>query len=121
MESTGGEDLSYFWRGWYFHNWQLDLAVTGMSYTDGDPAKGVRVTVENGGQLVLPAKLRIELADGSHTDVAVPAETWLQNATHTFVVPTTSPVRSATIDPDHQLPDVDRSNNSVTVIKSEAK
>ena len=28
MESEGGEDLSWFWRGWYFNNWTLDLAVT---------------------------------------------------------------------------------------------
>ena len=27
MESAGGEDLSYFWRGWYMQNWTLGLAV----------------------------------------------------------------------------------------------
>src|SRR5690606_21949362 len=25
MESEAGEDLSWWWRGWYFNNWQLDL------------------------------------------------------------------------------------------------
>ena len=32
MESAGGEDLSWFWRGWYFNNWTLDLAVKGVAY-----------------------------------------------------------------------------------------
>ena len=27
MESEGGEDLAYFWRGWYMNNWTLDMAV----------------------------------------------------------------------------------------------
>jgi hypothetical protein len=116
MESEGGEDLSFFWRGWYFNNWQLDLAVTNAAYVDSnDPAKGLRVTVTNRGQLVLPATLRVDLASGSHIDVAVPAETWMQNTTHTFVVNTNGPATSATIDPDHALPDVDRSNNTVNI------
>ena len=40
MESEGGEDLSWFWRGWYFNNWTLDLAVKSVAYRDGNPAKG---------------------------------------------------------------------------------
>lgn len=116
MESEGGEDLSYFWRGWYFNNWKLDLAVTNAAYVDsGDPGNGLRVTLENRDRLVLPSMLRVQLADGSHVDVAVPAETWLQNTTHSFVVPLTGPAISATIDPDHVLPDVDRSNNTFTL------
>ncbi len=116
MESEGGEDLSYFWRGWYFNNWKLDLAVTGATYVDpSDPAKGLRVTVENRDKLVLPSTLRVELASGGHVDVAVPAETWMQNTSHTFVVPLTGPATSATIDPEHVVPDVDRSNNAVII------
>lgn len=115
MESEGGEDLSYFWRGWYFNNWKLDLAVTAATYVDNDPAKGLRVTVENRGQLVLPSTLRVDLANSQHIDVAVPAETWMQNTSHTFTVMTNGPAVSATIDPDHVVPDVDRSNNTVAV------
>ena len=116
MESEGGEDLSYFWRGWYFNNWKLDLAVTAATYVDAnDPTKGLRVTVENRDKLVLPSTLRVELANGNHVDVAVPAETWMQNGSHTFVVPVSGPAASATIDPEHLVPDVDRSNNTFTL------
>ena len=27
MESEAGEDLSWYWRGWFLNNWTLDLAV----------------------------------------------------------------------------------------------
>ena len=111
MESAGGEDLSYWWRGWYANNWQLDLAVTKIAYVDGDPAKGATVTVESRDKLVMPATLRIELADGTKRDFALPAETWIRQVATAVHVDTTSPIAGATIDPDHKLPDRDRANN----------
>jgi len=115
MSSEGGEDLDYFWRGWYFNNWTLDLAIRDAKYVDSDPAKGVLVTVENRGQLVLPATLEVILKDGTKTNVAVPAETWIQNTSHAFTFSTSQPVVSVTVDPAHVLPDADRSNNTFAV------
>jgi hypothetical protein len=112
MESEGGEDLSYFWRGWYMNNWQLDLSITSAEYVDkANPAKGLRVMVTNRGQLVLPALLRVTLADGSHVDVKVPAETWMQQTAHTFVIAIPGAATQVQLDPDHAIPDADRSNN----------
>jgi sorbitol-specific phosphotransferase system component IIA len=111
MESAGGEDLSWFWRGWYLNNWRNDLAVTSVAYTGGDKAKGADVTVENRDQLVLPATLRVVYADGTHSDASVPVETWMQRGSHVFHFDGTGDVASATVDPDHRLPDRDRSNN----------
>lgn len=111
MESAGGEDLSWFWRGWYLENWRHDLAVTSVRYTRGEQAGGVDVTVENRDQLVLPSTLRVVYADGSHVDVRVPVEAWMQRGSHVFHLDGALQVVSATIDPDHRLPDRDRSNN----------
>ena len=111
MESEAGEDLSWWWRGWYFNNWQLDLAVAKAAYVDGEPAKGVLVTVEARDKLVIPATLRIDFADGSHRDLRLPAETWIRQRATTIPVDTNKPIAAVTIDPDHRLPDHDRSNN----------
>jgi hypothetical protein len=112
MESEGGEDLSYFWRGWYFNNWQMDMAVTAVTWCGTGP---VSVTVANNGKLVLPSVLRVELEGGGHVDVAVPAETWMQNGTHTFSVPVTgTPVR-VVLDPEHRVPDAERGNDAMDV------
>lgn len=112
MESAGGEDLSWFWRGWYMNNWTLDMAVTNLTQ-DSDLAKGAKVTVENRGQLVLPATLRVTFKDGGHRDLRVPVETWMQSGSHVFAIDTPSPVAEVVIDPDHRLPDRDRGNNSL--------
>jgi hypothetical protein len=111
MESESGEDLSWWWRGWYFNNWQLDMGVRDAKYVDGDPAKGLLVTLESRQKLVMPATLRIDLADGSHLDRRVPVEAWLQHRAPELTMPTTQRVLRVSIDPDAKLPDRDRGNN----------
>ncbi|HLZ77527.1 M1 family metallopeptidase [Phenylobacterium sp.] len=109
MESAGGEDLSWFWRGYFLNNWSHDMAVTEVV---NDPARGASVTVENRGQLVLPATLRVTFQNGQTRDIRIPVETWMQTGKHTYAIDG-GPVAEATIDPDHRLPDADRSNNSM--------
>ncbi len=115
MESETGEDLGWFWRGWYQHNWRLDLAVQKVAYTDGDYRKGADVTVANLDQLVLPATLEVVYDDGSKQDVRVPWETWQQHHTYVIHVDGIRKVKSATLDPTHALPDRDRNNNTFSM------
>ncbi len=112
MDSAAGEDLSWFWRGWFFENWSFDIAVTGVRYVDGDPAKGAEVTLENRGRLVLPADLRVTYADGSRRDIRVPVETFMLGAIRTLTIPAGGPIADVVADPDHRLPDAARANNT---------
>jgi len=105
MSSEGGEDLDWFWRGWYMHNWQFDVAVTKI---DGD-----HVTLANKGQLVLPATVEVRYSDGSTTRFRLPVETWESKGE--VIWTGDQPVASVRVDPDHVLPDDDRSNNSLEV------
>jgi hypothetical protein len=112
MDSESGEDLSWFWRGWFANNWQLDLAVTGITpFPKGSAFAGALVTVETRDKLIMPATLRLTFADGSTRDVRLPAETWIRQASTDVPVVSNSPVVRAVVDPDHKIPDKDRSNN----------
>jgi hypothetical protein len=115
MESDTGEDLGWFWRGWYQHDWQLDLAVQKVVPIDGSWSHGAAVTVANLDQLVMPATLEVVYTDGSKQDVRVPVETWQQHRSYVVLVAGSKPVNLVTIDPAHALPDEDRSNNIMTV------
>jgi hypothetical protein len=116
MNSETGEDLSYWWRGWFANNWQLDLAVTGIKpFPADDPVKGSLVTVEARDQLVMPATLRVTFADGTSRDVRLPAETWIRQASTDVPIVGQSPVVRAVLDPDHKIPDKDRTNNDFAV------
>jgi hypothetical protein len=110
MESETGEDLSWWWNGWYAHNWQMDLAVAGIEAAkDGTPL----VRVEARDKLVMPATLRLTYAGGRTIDLRLPAETWIRQASTAIPAPRGAIVK-AELDPDHKLPDRDRSNNTAT-------
>ncbi|WP_260927032.1 M1 family metallopeptidase [Novosphingobium sp. 9] len=112
MESQTGEDLSWWWRGWYENNWSMDLAVDAIAPVDAkDPSKGTRVTVGSHDKLIMPATLRVMFSDGTHTDYRLPAESWIRNTQTSVVVPAGKTVTEAVVDPDHKIPDKDRSND----------
>ncbi len=105
MNSEGGEELDWFWRGWYMHNWRMDLAVEKIA--------GNTVTIANNGQLVLPTTVEVRYTDGTSTRWKLPVETWESKGTMSWTGE--KPIASAVIDPDKVLPDDDRSNNSMEV------
>jgi Peptidase family M1 domain len=105
MASEGGEDLDWFWRGWYMHNWRFNLAVTKI---DGD-----KVTFVNKGQLVLPATVEVRYTEGTTTRFRLPVETWESKAQTEWQGD--KPIASVKVDPDHVLPDDDRTDNELTV------
>ncbi len=105
MQSEGGEDLSWFWRGWYLNNWKYDVAA--------DKIDGATVTLSNRGQLVLPTTVEATFTDGTKTRVKLPVETWMTKGTYTWTPDSKKTLASVVVDPDHQLPDDDRGNNEV--------
>jgi hypothetical protein len=123
MDNEAGEDLSWFWREWFYNNWSLDLAVQGVSYTDNDPKKGAQITIVNRDKMAMPAELELVWQDGRHQRVSLPVETWLQSGTFVLRLsgssgadaasggPSGQRLSSVTIDPDHRLPDENRTNN----------
>jgi len=111
MDNGAGEDLAWFWKGWFYNNLKLDLELIGAEYVNNDPQKGLKVTVANDEQMPMPFTVEVKLKDGSKKRVQVPVEAWLQNNLVTFIVPTTSDVKSVIVDPDNALPDINRGNN----------
>ena len=111
MDNQAGEDLSWFWREWFYHNWSLDLAVESVSYKDNDPKKGVEITILNLDKMAMPVTVELEWKDGQRQRINLPVETWLQSGTHVLHLPGGQALASVTLDPDQVLPDANRKNN----------
>ncbi|HWB28490.1 MAG TPA: M1 family metallopeptidase [Chitinophagaceae bacterium] len=111
INNEAGEDLSWFWREWFFNNWTLDQAVLGVKYVSNNPAKGALITIANLQKMAMPVTLEIELKDGTKKEMELPVETWLQAQEQTIRVEATQEIKSVTIDPKHMLPDENRANN----------
>ena len=108
MNDACGEDLNWFFQPWFFTTWKLDQAIQSVKY---DKAKGALITLVNKEKLAMPVDLKIILANGKTETMQLPVNIWQRGSVWTFIYPATSAIRSVEIDPDHQLPDVDRKNN----------
>lgn len=112
INNATGEDLSWFWRGWVLHNWTVDEAVKDVRYVGGNPARGALITLENLGEMPMPAPIRIVDAGDSTRSYTLPVEIWQRGARWTFRVNTSRQLKRVEVDPAHILPDTDRSNNT---------
>lgn len=111
MENAAGEDLVWFWRGMFVHNWKLDQAVSRVSYVGGNPANGALVTLQNLDKMVMPVYLQYTTVSGKTAMETIPVEVWQNGDTWMQKLSTTEPLRSVMIDPAQVFPDMNPANN----------
>jgi hypothetical protein len=110
IEDGVGEDLSWFWRSWFYTTERLDQAVDSVARSD---SAGVvsRIYLRNVSPMPMPVELDLVMDDRSTQHISLPVEIWYGGNTYTLLVPGKKVV-SATIDVRHWFPDVRRENNS---------
>ncbi len=111
IEDAAGEDLGWFWKGWYINDWKIDQGVRDVTYIQQDATKGSVITIENLEKMPMPVTLEIKEADGTKKRVALPYEIWQRGSTWSFRHDSKSAIESILIDPDNKLPDVNTRNN----------
>ena len=117
IENVSGENLNWFWRGWYINNWKLDQAVRDVKYVKNDPAQGALITIENLEKMPMPVILEIKTKSGKVSRLKLPVEVWQRNKQWTFIYPSDEEIVSVVSDPDKVLPDSNSANNSWTSVK----
>ena len=113
MEDASGEDLDWFWRGWFDTRHHYDAALTSARQSDDG---AVVLTVGRVGGLAFPTVVEVAFADGSTARVGVPVEAFARDAEATVRLAADGrQATRATLDPDGLLPDVDRENDTAPV------
>ena len=119
MEDGVGEDLSYFWRGWFLRTDVVDQAVDSVRTSkDSSGTTYTAIYLSSPGGLPVPVDLRLTFADGSPENTRLPVEAWFEGNHFTYVRIFPKELVKVEIDPDKNFPDVRRQNNTWT--KSEA-
>lgn len=109
MENESGEDLSYFWRQWFQHNWKFDMSIDSVIST---PEKGYStILLKNNEKSVYPVKVKISYVDGKSETLTIPVEVWYSGDKYQFRVNHQTSIQSVIIDPENKLPDSNRTNN----------
>lgn len=112
INNVTGEDLNWFWKGWFYSTWKLDQAITNAAYVGNDPAKGLLITIENKGKLIMPVILNVITESNKTETIQLPVEIWQRTGIWTFKYPSSNTVQRIILDPQQLLPDMDRSNNT---------
>ncbi|CAN5775380.1 M1 family metallopeptidase [soil metagenome] len=111
MENVSGEDLNWFWRGWFLENYMLDQSITKVEYEKQIPGNGAIVTMANLNQMAMPVLISYETKSGTKGTMKLPVEIWNNTAIFKVKLPTTEELKSVTIDADRVFPDINFSNN----------
>ena len=112
MEDGLGEDLSWFWRGWFYTTAVVDQAVDSVTtLRDSSGALYAAIFLASPGGLPMPVDLRLTFADRSTEAVRLPVEVWLLRNRYVYIRPARAELVKVEIDPDSQFPDVRRENN----------
>lgn len=111
FNAMSGQDLSWFWRTWWYETWTLDQAVGAVTTI----ADKLSVTIEDRGLAPMPVRLAVT-RDGAPVErMVIPASVWLSGAKkYAFSLDNPATVRAIEIDPENMFPDIDRSNNKWT-------
>lgn len=120
MEEGAGEDLNWFWRGWFYTTHATDQALTNVSAQPADSLLGTqehganyyRIEVTNEGGLLMPVELDVHYADGTMERMEMPADVWRNNEkSFTKGFFTDKTVTRVILDPDEAFADINRDNN----------
>ena len=118
IENGAGEDLSWFWRGWFMNNWQLDQGIVKVKYVKGDAKNGAIITLDNTQKMVMPVVLEVKTKSGKIINKTLPVEVWQKNNEWTFKLDSNEELESITIDPKNEFPDSNETNNVWTDAKN---
>ncbi len=112
MEDALGEDLSWFWRGWFYRTDLVDQAVDSVRTRRDSTGMLAGIFLSSPGGLPMPVDLRLTFADGTVEQVRLPVEIWYEGNRFLYVRRVPKDVIKAEIDPEKNFPDVRRGNNT---------
>ena len=111
MDNVAGEELSWFWKGWFLENYKLDQGIVSVTYEKNIPANGAIVTLENLEQMAMPVLLSYETKSGIKGTKQLPVEIWNNTAVFKVKLDTKEELKSVTVDEGKNFPDINFANN----------
>ena len=112
MEDGLGEDLSWFWRGWFYRTDVVDLAVDSVRARTDSTGTSALLYLSSLGGLPMPVDLRLTYANGATESVRLPVEIWYLGNRFVYQRKVPADVVKVEIDPAQNFPDVRRGNNT---------
>ncbi|MBW2963048.1 M1 family metallopeptidase [Mesonia aestuariivivens] len=107
IENSVGENLNWFWKGWFYGTENIDIAVSDVEKTEN----GFLIHLSKEGEIPMPVKLKVTYTDGTATAVNLPVEIWQRGNKWEHFLPTNKEVEKVEFDAEKQVPDIHSSND----------
>ena len=108
IENAVGEDLSWFWKSWFFGNGNIDLGILSVEPYQGN----YLITVENNGEVPMPVELLITYNDDTTETIKLPVEIWHRGNVWSHLLKTDKQVKRVVQDPNKMIPDINILNDT---------
>lgn len=108
MENVAGENLSWFWKGWFYGNGNIDISIDQVVPFGG----GQVIILSNRGELPMPVVMEVTYDDGSQERINLPVEIWQRGNQWNHLVKTDKTIKSVEVDPDKVMADINIANDT---------
>jgi hypothetical protein len=111
VENESGEDLSWFWRAFFYSTDVLDIAVDGVAMRVSPGQTLAEIHLRRVTSIPFPVTMRLKFNDQSTQDVRLPVEIWAHADRYTALLPVARPVIGVRLWPDPSVPDWNSTND----------
>jgi hypothetical protein len=111
MNEGIGDDLSWFWRGWFGSTDAMDLGIDSVTQTVDAERLTAHLHLAKAGPMPMPVPIRLTLVDGTLKEVKLPVTIWRDGDHVRYDIAVAGSVVAAEIDAAQNYPDVRRANN----------
>lgn len=112
IEAAAGQDLSWFWREFFYTTDLLDIAIDSVSQRQQAGQNVVTVSLQRRTPVVAPVRLRLKYAGGTTGDFTLPVNIWANGDRFDAIVEAPRQVTGARIWPDQSAPDWNHENDA---------
>ncbi len=107
MENVAGENLNWFWKGWFYGNGNIDIGVVEVD----ENKNGNVIILENKGDFPMPVMLLVTFEDGTTEQIDLPVEIWAKSDTAKHLVNGSKEISRVEFDPNKMVPDINQLND----------
>jgi hypothetical protein len=111
VENVTGEDLSWFWRAFFYSTDVLDFGIEAVNAREVGGQRVAEIMVRRHTSVPFPILVRLRMSDGTMLDVRAPVQVWHGTDRYTLSVPINNPVVGARLWPDPNVPDWNKGND----------
>lgn len=108
MDNGAGENLNWFWRGWFTGNANIDVGISNVKEING----AAIITFTNKGDMPSPITFKVVYEDDTNEMKTLPVEVWQRANEWDYLLKTNKKIRAIDIDPGRFLPDININDNA---------